>query len=264
MKVKPVFLGLLAGIAGIVLLVMYMRRFEQDASGGRRVELLVAVTPIPRGKPVVDDMLGTREVPQAYVDDRSIRASDKAKILGLRATMNIPVEQTLQWTDVIATTDDQRDLSSLVQPGNRAMPIRVVFEDEIPLIHPGDFVDVIGVFGDQKEASVLLQRVLVLATGQDTGSDRASTDKTRSTVRMSTLTLSVSLQEGQLLALAMEKGKLTVVIRNPDDQKIGENPPDLSASALGDTQQRVQVQSSRRRTGLPTKLEAEKMDKTSR
>src|SRR5580700_3524544 len=146
MKVKPVFLGLVAGVAGIVLLLLYMRRFEQDASGGRRVELLVAVQPIQRGKAVVDDMLGTREIPQAYVDDRSIRASDKTKILGLRATMNIPVEQTLQWTDVIATTDDQRDLSSLVQPGNRAMPIRVILDDEIPLIHPGDFVDVIGVF----------------------------------------------------------------------------------------------------------------------
>ena len=74
----------------------------------------------------------------------------------------------------------------------------------------------------------------------------------------------MAVPSARLLALAMEKGKLTVVIRNPDDQKIGENPPDLSASALGDTKQRVQVQSNRRRAGMPTKLEVEKLEQQQR
>jgi pilus assembly protein CpaB len=257
MKFRPVVFGLLAGLAGIVLLVLYLRRFEQDVVGGRKIALLVAVQPIGRGKTIADDMLGTREVPQAYVDDRAIRASDRDKLVGLRATANVPVEQTIAWTDVIALTDEQRDLSSLVQPGNRAMPIRVVFDEELPLIHPGDFVDVIGVFTkDTFESSVLLQRVLVLASGSETGSDR-SADK-RSGQRMTTLTLSVSLQEGQLLALAMERGKLTVVIRNPDDQKISETPPDLSPAILADTQKRQAVTNPRRaHPGAPVKLEVE-------
>ena len=258
MKIRPVFLGLLAGIAGVVLLILYMRRFEQDASGGRRIELLVAVAPIERGKPITDDMLGSREVPQAYVDERAIRASDRDKIVGLRATTNVPVEQTLSWLDVVAVTDEQRDLSSLVQPGNRAMPIRVQFDDVLPLIHPGDFVDVIGVYGDTKEASVLMQRVLVLAAGTETSVERTQ-GKPSQFNRATILTLSVSLQEGQLLALAMERGRLTVVIRNPDDQKVSETPPDLAATTLTDSNQRQNVQSSRRR-GVPTpvKLEAEK------
>jgi pilus assembly protein CpaB len=260
MKIKPVFVGVLAGVAGILLLVLYLKRFEQDASGGRRVELLVAVQPIQRGKTINEDMLGTREIPQAYVDDRSIRASDREKIVGLRATSTIPVEQTVQWTDVIASTDDQRDLSSLVQPGHRAMPIRVVFDDEIPLIHPGDFVDVIGVFSDSGEARVLLQHVLVLATGQDTGSDRSTTDKTRPTVRMSTLNLSVLLAESQLLALAMDKGKLTVVIRNPDDPKTAE-ATDLALSAFGDLKMREKTLGGKVRTTAPTKLLSEQQTK---
>ena len=260
MKIKPVFVGMLAGVAGILLLVLYLKRFEQDVSGGRRVELLVAVQPIQRGKTIIDDMLGTREIPQAYVDDRSIRASDREKIVGLRATTSIPVEQTVQWTDVIAATDDQRDLSSLVQPGHRAMPIRVVFDDEIPLIHPGDFVDVIGVFSDQGEARVLLQRVLVLATGQDTGSDRSTTARPAPPHACSTLNLSVSLAEGQLLALAMDKGKLTVVVRNPDNQKIGE-APDLAVSALGDAKIREKIQISKSHAGVPTKLLSEQQTK---
>src|SRR3984957_13846164 len=256
MKIRPIFLGLLAGIAGIVLLVLYMKRFEDDASGGRKVDLLVAVVPIQRGKPITDEMLGTREVPLAYVDDRSIRASDKEKILNLRATTNVPVQQTVTWMDVIATTDDQRDLSSLVQPGNRAMPIKVTFDDEITLIHPGDFVDVIGVFGETKEASVLLQRVLILAAGQETGSMERTPEQKRMLGRATTLTLSVSIQEGQLLALAMEKGKLTVVIRNPDDQKISENISAITSPPLGDSQKRQTIQGSRRHgnPNAPTKL----------
>jgi pilus assembly protein CpaB len=211
MKIKPVFVGVLAGVAGILLLVLYLKRFEQDASGGRRVELLVAVQPIQRGKTINEDMLGTREIPQAYVDDRSIRASDREKIVGLRATSTIPV-------------------------------------------------DVIGVFSDSGEARVLLQHVLVLATGQDTGSDRSTTDKTRPTVRMSTLNLSVLLAESQLLALAMDKGKLTVVIRNPDDPKTAE-ATDLALSAFGDLKMREKTLGGKVRTTAPTKLLSEQQTK---
>lgn len=253
MKFRPVLLGLLAGAAGVALLVIYLHRFEEEASGGRRVGLLVAVSPIQRGKPITADMLGTREVPLAYVDDRAIRAGDKDKIVGLHATTNVPVEQTISWTDVIAMTDAQRDLSSLVQPGNRAMPVRVAFEEQIPLVRPGDFVDVIGMFNDTHEASVLLQRVLVLASGTETGNERAG-DK-RQAGSATTLTLSVSLQEGQLLALAMQRGTITVVIRSPQDQTVAETPPDLSAATLADSQKRQGVQSRRR--AAPIKLESE-------
>jgi pilus assembly protein CpaB len=254
MKIRPVFFGLFAGVAGVVLLLLYMRRFEQDASGGRRIELLVAVAPIERGRPILEPMLGVREVPQAYVDDRAIRASDKGKIVGLRATTNIPVAQTIIWTDVIAMTDDFRDLSSLVQPGNRAMPIRVAIDDEIPLIHPGDFIDLICVANDTKESSVLLQRVLVLAIGTKTSDERTMD---RRFDRATTLTLSVSLQESQLLALAMEKGRLTAVVRNPDDQKVAETPPDLSPNTLNDTVRRQAVQTVRRHGPTPVRLVAE-------
>jgi pilus assembly protein CpaB len=213
---------------------------------------LVAVAPIERGTAVTDQMLGTRQVPQAYVDDRAIRASDREKVLNLRAAATVPVLQTLAWSDFIATTDERRDLSALVQPGNRAMPIRVQFDDVLAMIHPGDFVDVIGISGDARESTVLLQRVLVLATGTDTVG--GATDPKKSPLRATTLTLSVSLQESQLLALAMGVSRLTVVVRNPDDQRVLE-ASDVSISSVFDSNKRQVIQSSRRRG--PIKLEAE-------
>lgn len=251
MKGRAVFIGLLTAGLGVALLALYMRKFELDATGGAKVELLVAVSPIVRGKPVTEAMLGTKQVPQAYVDQRAIRASERDKVLNLRPVSNIPVLQTLVWTDFVATSDEQRDLSSLVQPGSRATPIRVELDDVLQLIRPGDFVDIIGVFGDGSASSVLLQRVLVLATGLDTTSN-TNAGTTRS--RIEALTVSVSLEESQLLALAQTSGKLSVIVRNPDDQRVAESPPDVSRAALVDAAVRQKIPSGRRG---PVRLEAE-------
>ncbi len=253
MKGRPIFIGLLAASLGVALLALYMRKFEIDATGGAKVELLVAVSPIVRGKPVTEAMLGTKQVPQAYVDQRAIRASERDRVLNLRPVSNIPVLQTLVWTDFVATSDEQRDLSSLVQPGSRATPIRVELDDVLQLIRPGDFVDIIGVFGDGSASSVLLQRVLVLATGLDTTTN-STVGQTRT--RIEALTVSVSLEESQLLALAQTAGKLSVIVRNPDDQRVAESPPDVSRAALVDASVRQKIPSARRG---PVRLEAEPM-----
>jgi pilus assembly protein CpaB len=249
MNTRPVLVGVVLAILGLVLQIVYMRRFEADASGGAKIELLVAAAPIDRGKRITPEMLGVRAVPQAYVDDRAIRAVDRDKILDLRAVTKVPVLQTLAWTDLIATTDDQRDLSSLVQPGNRAMPVRVQFEEALQLIRPGDFVDILTVDGDGRKTSVLLQRVLVLAAGLDTTIER-STDR-KPNVRSSLLTLSVSLQEAQLLTLAQSAGRLTVIVRGASDPSVYESPPDLTHSELYDANAREAVQRASRR---PTRL----------
>ena len=80
------------------------------------------------------------------------------------------------WTDLVTANEDRRDLSSLVQPGSRAVSIQMAREgSSVALIRPGDYVDVFSVMNekgaDQKIAVVLLQRVLVLATGLDTSPD---------------------------------------------------------------------------------------------
>jgi len=250
MKVRPLFFGVIAALLGIVLQIAYMRRFEEQASGGAKIDLLVAAVPIPRGKPITAEMIGVRSVPQAYVDDRSIRASDREKILNLQAVNAVSVLQTLAWTDLIASTDDQRDLSSLVQPGNRAMPVRVQFDELLHLIRPGDFVDLLAIDAEGRTASVLLQRVLVLAAGLETTIARAS-DKPPT--RASLLTVSVSLQEAQLLSLAQIVGRVTAVVRNTGDPRVSEAPPDVTREQLNDANARQTVQGGARRR--PIRLE---------
>jgi pilus assembly protein CpaB len=101
---------------------------------------------------------------------------------------------------------------------------------------------------------VILQNVLVLAVGVDTTdqSDRAAKDRNELL-----LSLSITVQEAQLLALATEKGKLSVALRNPDDVRVTEGLSDLNSSVLTDIQNRAAVQGARRTgpTG-PVKVEA--------
>jgi pilus assembly protein CpaB len=242
-------IGLIAGAVGVGATLLYMQQFEEHATGGRKIAVLATAQAITRGSVINDGMLAAREVPQAYLDDRAVRVADKARIIGLRATNNIAVGQTVQWTDTIAVSDDQRDLASLVQPGNRALPLKVTNDESLALTRPGDFVDILSVING--ESTVLMQRVLVLAIGLNTRSDARQ-------LGASTITVSVGIAEGQLLTLAMEKGRLTVVVRNPNDQHLAETLPAVNDSALIDPSKRRELRrGTATRGNLPVRLESE-------
>ena len=57
----------------------------------------------------------------------------------------------------------------------------------------------------------------------------------------------------QLLALASEKGRITVALRNPDDQRTAERLPDINSNALFDSVQRDTIKGIRR-PGGPTRI----------
>jgi pilus assembly protein CpaB len=246
MNKRALFIALVFAVLGIVLLVLYQQRFVAEASGGEKIKLLIAVKPIEHGKVITEEMLAIREVPMAYVEDRAVKEVEKAKILGLRVGDTVQAQQTLMWTDLVTANEDRRDLSSLVQPGSRAVSIQMAKEgSSVALIRPGDYVDVFAVMSqdksEQKIAVVLLQRVLVLATGLDTSPDAVDMRDKRAnnSETASLLTLSLPVTEAQLLALAQEKGRLAVALRNPEDQRTAVSIPDLDSRILFDAPQRT-------------------------
>lgn len=250
MNRRALFIALIVGILGAFLLVLYQRRFELEASGGEKVKLLVAQKKIERGKPITDEVIAIREIPIAYVDDRAIRESEKSKILGLKVGNTIREQQLLMWSDLTAA-DERKDLSALVLPGYRAVSIKAARDDtSISLVKPGDYVDVIGVIGggsavnEAKNAVVLLQRVLVLATGTDTSPEQAK-EKETSFNSEKLLTLSLTLTEAQVLALAAERGRLAVAVRHPDDQARTTGIVDLNIDQIVDPDKRVKIKNVR-------------------
>ncbi len=261
MNKRAVLIALVVAALGVVLMLLYARRFEQEASGGERVQLLMAMKPIDQGVAITDEMLAVREVPLAYVEDRAVKAAERQKVIGLRVGHMVQPQQTLMWTDLAIAADERRDLSSLVQPGSRAVSVRATTDEKsYSMLRPGDYVDVIATMPapdkpDQRNAVVLLQKVLVLAVGLETTPEMVSDkrDRTNFNNREMILTMSIHLMEAQLLALAAEKGKLSVALRNPEDQRIVEAIPDMNSTALTDVKVREDVQ--RGRTG-PVRLKS--------
>jgi pilus assembly protein CpaB len=226
---------------GAALLLLYLRRFEQETSGGAPVALLVASKPIEAGTLLSDVQLGVREIPAAYVETRAVRASEKQRVVGLRISTRIEPDQTLMWTDLAAAADDRRDLSGLVQPGMRAVTIRTraAPDHANQLIQPGDRVDVILTTAEKAQEStiVLLQNVLVLAVGLDTGSDQG---EKHGPGRDPALTVSVTIREAQIVSLASERGRISVALRNRDDVRIVDGLVETTSSALVDARTAAQ------------------------
>ena len=224
-------IAIVVAILGTVLLFLYQKRFETEASGGERVQVMTAVKRVERGQLVTDDAFKSRPVPIAYVEERAVKYGELDRVRNLTVINTLKEGETLLWTDVVSQGDEKRDLSSLVQPGFRAVTITVAKEGAgQSLLRPGDYVDVIGVLpvapgSDMRTSRVLLARVLVLAVGGDTSRDRDETAAKKETKSDTTLTLSLHPSEAQQLTLAAQMGQLTVVLRGTQDPRIDAPPP---------------------------------------
>jgi pilus assembly protein CpaB len=232
--------ALLLSILGTTLLYLYVQRFEIEKSGGAPIAVLVAAQPVKRDAILGEPSISVREIPAAYVDSRAIRASEKKKVVGVRAVNAIQPGQTLAWTDV-AVAGERRVLSSLVQPGFRAFNMKTKSDaSTFDLIEPGDRVDLISTViapGGERTSSLLLQNVLVLAVGTNTGDEVASAPAKGPAEhkREHLLTLSVKPESAQLLAVALEKGSVSVAVRNPDDVRVIEGAADVGPVAVDTT-----------------------------
>jgi pilus assembly protein CpaB len=83
---------------------------------------------------------------------------------------------------------------------------------------------------------VLLQKVLVLAVGEDTMPNREGNRDARFD---QLLTISVTLQESQTISLAMQKGPVIAVLRPANDTSVSARAPVVSQLALKDTVSKV-------------------------
>ena len=228
MSLKALLAASLFAALGVVSLFLYTRQLEVEASGGERVSILMISKSAAKDSILSDDQLSVREVPISYVDDRVVRASDKPKVVGVRVERNLEPQQLLSWTDVSVSGDDDRHLSQLVQPGTRALTLHIPQNYmSVELVRPGDYVDVLGIIGEGQKSPqsvVLMQKVLVLAVGHDTMPTRApGSGPARNADQL--LTIAVTLQESQTIALAAQKGPVLAVLRSPLDQSVSERTP---------------------------------------
>lgn len=105
-------------------------------------------------------------------------------------------------------------LSALIEPGKRAMSVRV--NDVVGVagfIMPGNKADIITSTKDGKGTTTLLRNMKILAIDQ-----RASTEQDKPAV-VRALTLEVTPKEAEILVSAMKSSSLMFTLRNPMDNE---------------------------------------------
>jgi pilus assembly protein CpaB len=250
--------ALVAG--GFAMFWVYQDAYVAQATGGPRVPVLVATRDIPFGEPMEASWLATRELPRNYVEERHLGAADLRRLIGVPLATGVREGEAILRTDLSALSDLERTLSGDVPPGQRALSIRARPESShAGMLRPGDRVDVLLVVADARRpfegtSVVVAQNLLVLAVGHRTISEWDD-DRNRPTRNYNTqVNVEVDLEQAQRLTVARRQGQLRVVLRNPNDATVVEDPVDVDASELLAHERRAQWL---RRFALVEALEAD-------
>lgn len=213
---------------------LYLESLKQEVKKDLDYTLVpVASRDIPARTVVTAGMVEQKEVPLSQLHQEA-HQDDQGVIGSTTSTPIFTGEQFLQ-QKLVGTGDTTEGLSYIISPGKRAMSIAVNEVSGVGrMVLPGDQVDVIAVLDLREEtdrvtyATLLVQRVKVLAVGRVL---EAGTPY----LEACTVTLEVTPEEAQRLALGADKGSIRLLLRQPADQDtIIQLPPILLQEVLGD------------------------------
>lgn len=209
------------------------QRAEQEAA---TVSVLVASVDIPFGHPVergnVTAISWPRDaVPQGIFSDPSdlLPANGQEP----RRTRRAIAQGELILASRVGDFGEKITIVQSLAPNHRAMSIKVDAETGVGgFVTPGDFVDVILTQGRNEtlRSVTILQNIRVVGVDQDANEQNDQIQVAR------TVTLEVTPQDGQRLALAQEAGVLSLTLRNLTEE-VADQP--LESVRLSDILQDV-------------------------
>ncbi|MDO4230984.1 MAG: Flp pilus assembly protein CpaB [Lautropia sp.] len=190
----------------------------------RMAEVVVATRPLEKGDVVAPEVMALRSVPVDYVPSAAVTAASFESLAGQMLLQPMRPGEIL--TAHAVTRGDELTFSSRLKPGIRALTISV---DEINsisgMLQPGDRIDLLltarppaaGNSGDaRQEATVpLLQNLLVMATGRQVRPGEE--DPQGGERQFSAVTVEVTPAQAKRLIVAQAAGRLTAILRNPQD-----------------------------------------------
>jgi len=197
---------------------LYIHDVELGLRGGRKVTLLAAARELVPGTRLTEADLALRTMPEAYVHPESVMAtaSDEKKVLGRVVLEHLGQGQPVLWSDFESEkTKLSKGLAAVVQKGQRAITLPVDVSGSFAnQLRQADRVDILGTFSrDKREVTVtVLQNVLVLSVS----GRKEEVDGEKQTV-VNAITLSLDLDEAEVLAFARRHGALDYVLHGSDD-----------------------------------------------
>jgi pilus assembly protein CpaB len=210
----------LAVLFGVVAVILVNKWLSGQTAGTQVVrtesvpltKIVVAATELTVGARLSKENLAQVDWPKANVPKG---AFENISDVEGRATITKMAAGTPVLAAELAAPGAGAGLVAVIRPGMRAMAIQV---NEVTgvggFILPNTFVDVIALDkkGGRETAETLLQKVEVLAIAQETFVEEGKAKVVR------TVTLELSPEDAETLALQTTKGDIQLVLRNPLDE----------------------------------------------
>jgi pilus assembly protein CpaB len=187
------------------------------------VEVVVARQELKRGEVASAQTMAVRSIPLEYAPGGAVTPARFDEVAGARLQVPMKPGEPLLQSALVAA--ESAAISTRLQPGVRAMTIAV---DEVNslsgMLQPGDRIDLLltvrplPVQGQlQPEFTrTVIQDVPVLATGRQRAPQAEDTPTSRS---YTAITVEVDPERAQKLVVAQRSGKLTAVLRHPNDRE---------------------------------------------
>lgn len=211
--IVAVVIGAIAAFAASSFLSGRLADIEAR-SQGKTVNIVVAKRDLLRGETLSSDNVAVRAIPADFAQSGAVVPEQFGSLEGEAIGFDLKAGEMLMWSQMEGKKVPT--FSTRIESGRRAITVAV---DEINsisgLLEPGDLIDLLVTVDQQgKKVTVpLLQGVRVMATGQRSVDDPQSGEKRV----FSTVTLNTDPRQAQTVVVAREAGRLTALLRNPQD-----------------------------------------------
>jgi pilus assembly protein CpaB len=226
MRNKRLLFVLASAVVFGLVAAFSVSRYLSDAQANTRNmnNVVVAKVDIPLGTKIEAEQLSTVQFPSNAMPEGTFDNANK--LVGRVSVVNVAAREPV--TDFkLAPEGSAGGLSAVIPEGYRAMTVKV--DDVIGVagfLQPGTMVDVLTVIEPNGNSSgnpvskIVLQNVKVLASGQNL--DKPKDQRESDTVKV--VTLQVTPEQAEKLALASSEGKLRLMLRNMVDQDDEQTP----------------------------------------
>jgi len=222
MRNKRLLIAIAAAVVfGLIAAVSVSRYLANAQSYTRNLNnVVIAKVEIPVGSRIIAEQLAVAQFPRSVAPEGTYAKIDE-NLIGRVAVVRIGAREPITESR-LAPVGAAAGLSSVIPEGYRAMNVRV--DDVVGIsgfIMPNTLVDVVVVIDPpdndnnrERVSKIVLQNIKVLANGQNL--DKPKNEKEAERVR--TVTLQVTPEQAEKLALASSEGRLQLVMRNSIDQ----------------------------------------------
>jgi len=227
------FAGVL-GVAAVMLMQNYLQRQQQAFNLEKQkfleeyknpVQVIVARRPVPEGRVLTTEDLGTMAIPEKFRPAPATANGDE--VLNMQAKVPFAPGEPILRNKIQKPTEKKSDapvvetLAEVTPQGKRAVTIEMDTLTGVGgFIAPGDNIDILWTFAnpDSGENSTLtiFQEVLVLAVNDRFIGEAAPPEGSSRHSGRYTLTLSLAPEEASMLLYARQNGQVQLSLRSKD------------------------------------------------